>query len=342
MTAQLIETSFEIPQLEELIKYQDKPVFTQVSHGLQARNQLTLWELFLRTGLKITDGPILDAGSGDALFLALAPHMIFSREEIGRRTVIAVDKDPKKVEKTRIVATLVTEDYFRRESKSITYVVLDPQDLATMDVDYFLINGRKDKAFPRVSMVWSNSMFHWIRESGDKYRALDNFNFLLRKGGVLCISMSAGGTARDFLVAYNNVFRNLGIYDRNYNPLGFRRAAFETDPVGSRPLDEVVNMIEDSGFDVVSAITLGETAMYHDPKHYARAVEVYGRDAYLNPVSHYSNKGKRGLWRQLETEFLNTLRKKGWVDGQPYTYTQYNNYIIAVKRVDNGTQRTPT
>ncbi|MBI3036438.1 methyltransferase domain-containing protein [Candidatus Woesearchaeota archaeon] len=342
LAPRIIEHSFELPLLEELVKdTEGRPLFTQISHGLQAANQMTLWELYLRSGLPLPKGAILDAGCGDGLFFALAPHMVFNRPEIGRRRVIGIDLDPNKIKTARIVAGLIAKGFAestrtteRPEGLSLAYLVQDPQDLARMDTEHIIINWEK-KGLPEVAMVWSNSMFHWIREPENKYAALDNFNSVLQPGGVLCISMSAGGTARDFLDAYNHVIiLQLRGYDSQHNPRGYHRVGFETDPIGSRPLDEIVNMIEESGFDVAAGIELPESITYDDPRQYSRAVEVYGSKAFLRPVPHYSKAGMRKLWGDIEQEFLNILRKKGWKDGQPWTYTQFNNYIVAVKKAE--------
>lgn len=333
MAVTIIKPSFRVPPLEELVlDAQGRPVFTMGSHGLQYRNQLTLWQLFLESGVELPrKGEVLDAGCGDGLFFALAPYMIFP-EPKDRRPIVGVDIEPRKVKQARRVATLVDADYNMRTQRHLSYIVQDPQDLATMSTTDILVEGSKLMSFPKMALVWSNSMFHWIRAAKDKYAALSNFNTLLMDRGALCISMSAGGTARDFLEAYANVMRGLGVYDRNFNSKGYHRAELESDPIGSRPLDELVNMVEESGFDVVLACTLAESVTYASPKQYSGAVEVYGRDAFLMPVTHYSNSRKKDLWREIETEFLKVLGDRGWMNGDPFTYIQFNNYVIAVKR----------
>ncbi|MBI2654741.1 class I SAM-dependent methyltransferase [Candidatus Woesearchaeota archaeon] len=354
MAPDLIEVSFEIPPLERLVlDDSNQPAkdntgqlyISSRSHRLQAVNQQTLWEHFLRSRLVIPDGAILDAGGGDGLFFALASYMVFNRDNIGRRTVILLDKEKNKVRRAREVAELVKRNFARQTTSdqrpqgySLTCIVLDSQDLAQMDTQYMIINGQKERGFPKVALVWSNSMFHWIKEPGDKYAALNNMNAVLQRGGILCMSMSAGGTARDFLRAYNKVFAELGVYDSISNPKGFLRAQFEDDPIGSRPLDEIVNMLEDSGFDVRRAVTFRESATYQHPREYADTVGVYGRDSFLRAVPHYGEKKKRTLWAKIVEEFLLTLAKKGWTEGQPYTYWQYNNYLIAIKRSAITTQ----
>lgn len=338
MTGKIIKYSFEPPSLEDLARdAEDRPLFTQISHGLQAANQMTLWELYLRSGLPLPKGAILDAGGGDGLFLALAPEMVFKMQEIRRRTIILVDLDKNKVSKARRAAELVTESFRKRttnvrpEGLSLVYLVQDPQDLAQMDTDYVTINGEKTH-FPQIAMVWSNSMFHWIKEPKDKYSALARFHRVLKEGGILCMSMSTGGTARDFLEAYFSVMQSLGPYSVFNNPAGYRRAEFERDPIGSRPLDEIVSMVEESGFDVAIALAVGESVTYANPREYSNAVKIYGMDAFLNPVSHISNERKQRLWRTMEESFLDRLRKSGWQDNQPYTYNQFNSYIVAKKR----------
>ena len=102
MVVQLIKHSFEIPPLEELaLESNGKPFFTSTSHGLQLENQKTLWEIYIRTGLPLPEGPILDAGAGDGILFAIAPHMVFSRQDIGRRTIVGVDIDKNKYYKIK-------------------------------------------------------------------------------------------------------------------------------------------------------------------------------------------------------------------------------------------------
>ncbi|MBI2580756.1 class I SAM-dependent methyltransferase [Candidatus Woesearchaeota archaeon] len=342
MAPKIIEYSFELPPLEELVKdTEGRPLFTQISHGLQAANQMTLWELYLRSGLPLPKGAILDAGCGDGLFFAIAPAMIFDgvkKREIGRRTVIGVDLDERKVRKARLVANLTTANYAARtrseqrpEGFSLTYYVQDAQDLAKMDPMQMVIDGKQSR-LQKMAMVWSNSMFHWVKEPRDKYAALARFYVMLNKGGVLCMSMSAGGTARDFLEAYNNVMHGLGTYNLAANHSGYRRAVFEPDPIGSRPLDELTNMVEESGFEVLMGVNLKEDVSYKHPLEYANAVRIYGMDAFLNPVSHLARSAQVRVWKSIEYEFMLRAANSGWRVGQPYRYSQFNSYIVAVKK----------
>lgn len=339
MAVQLILPSFRTEPLENLVTGKNgEPLFTQISHGLQAANQYTLWELVLRSGVQLPRGAILDAGCGDGLFIALAPSMIFSVPEIGRRTIIGVDKEPKKVTRARDVADSLVRTYAEKtrdkhppNGLSLNIVVQDPQDLVGLNTREMIVNGEMVQ-FPSVAMVWNNSVFHWIREPEKKIEAIDGFNSILAQGGVLAMSVSAGGTARDFLQAYNNVLLFAkGPYDRNSNPMGYRTINYKADPIGSRPLDELVNMIEEGGFSVRLALTLGESITYTDPLAYSAAVKIYGENSFLSPVSHYGERARRTLWDEVEREFLSIVTRRGWAEGKPWVYTQYNNYIIAVK-----------
>ncbi len=332
LVVQLIKHSFEIPPLEELaLESNGKPFFTSTSHGLQLENQKTLWEIYIRTGLPLPEGPILDAGAGDGILFAIAPHMVFSRQDIGRRTIVGVDIDKNKVWKARQVANTVSENYRQKTGLSLVYQVQDPQDLAEMDTKNLIFYGQKAN-MPKFAMVWSNSMFHWIKEPRQKYAALEKFYSVMKEGGVLCISMSSGGTARDFRAAYINVFKGLGFYDIHANEQGFRVQDFEDDPIGSRPLDEIVNMIESNGFQVVSSVTLQESIAYNDPREYSKAVETYGQDAFLRSVPHYGKERKAHIWKEIEKEFIRIIGKGKWKEGQPWEYSQFNNYIVAVRK----------
>ena len=333
LVVKLIQPSFEIPRLEELVSDEyDKPVFTATSHGLQAANQGTLLELLLKSGVEIPDGPIFIAGGGDGLELALAPHTFFEIGQIGRRTIISVDKDPKKVKKSRQVAEYVRVKYHTITGKSITYIVQDPQDIVTINTRNMFVDGNISP-LPQSAIVWSASVIHWLKTTREKSQAFENFYSILKDKGVLCISMSAGGTASDFLAAYFNVFQRLGAYDKIANPEGYRSGEFEQDPIGSRPLHEIVNMIERAGFTAVLPVCPGESVIYQDPRHYADAVEIYGRAEFLKSLpTSAGEKTKRRVWGMVVEEFLEILRKKGWKEGMPWEYTQYNNYIIATKR----------
>ena len=333
MIVNLFQPSFEIPPLEDIIRdVQGTPIFTQVSHGLQTANQSTLLELLLISGVEIPEGPIFVAGGGDGLELALAPYTFFAIERIGRRTIISIDKDPKKVKKSREVAKYVEADYRRRTTQSLTYIVQDPQDIVGMDTRSIILNEDKSP-LPQFALVWSSSVIHWLKTKKEKFQAFDNFYSILKNDGVLCISMSAGGTASDFLAAYFNVFQRLGPYDRIGNPQGYHIGEFEEDPIGSRPVDEIANMLKRAGFEIVLPLAIGESIRYTSPKDYVNAVEIYGRDEFLKSLPHTAGeKTKRKIWSEMEEEFLGLLRRQGWRDGDPWEYTQYNNYLIARKK----------
>ncbi len=351
---QLAASELEIPDLEGLVR-DDKgsPMFTVESHGLQFTNQMTLLKELRNSGVGVPQGPILDVGCGDGLFFAIAPYVLFPF--IGRRKIIGLDLEQHKVEKSRRIASIVSESYRIgtvqerqavkdrytegrslqavrvNEGFSLTYKILDPIDVSDMknrDVDHVSSIIQKEGL---MAMIWSNSMLHWIRDIENKYKAFDYFHALLKKGGVLCISMSAGGTASDFLQAYNNVVVNqLKRYHPESNPQGYRSRAFQPDPIGRKPVDEIAEMIEESGFNIIGLPReLGEPMSYHDPLQYVRSVQIYGRKNFERPFPHYTGTQRKEFWEKLEQEFLAILRAKGWKDGEPWIYRQFNNYVIA-------------
>lgn len=347
MPTSLIRPSFQAPKLEELLLDEEgRPVFTRISHGLQYDNQLTMFEILRRSNIKINGseiplveripkGPIMDAGCGDGLFEALAPYVdveIFG----GRKVIYGMDLSGKKISTARKVARLVREADKDEKLAPPTFYIGDPQPLEDMDTKVMRINGNEE-SLPKMSIVWCNSMFHWLRGPEKKYVALQKFNDILKNGGVLALNMSAGGTARDFLQAWSSVISSLGPYNRIDNPLGFHAAQFHPDPIGSRPLHEICNMVEEMGFELVTGATLREMQSYPDPLDYSRAVLIYGADSFLAPVKpHYGRVASDNLWGKIEEAFLHILKTKGWKEGESFIYWQENNYIIARKRTPSG------
>ena len=340
MTIKLIQPSFSFPALESLLTSPDgAPIFTGVSHGLQLENQLTLWELLLRSGAEIPDGPVLDAGCGDGLFFASAPYTLFKYGNnqaiindvgINVRQVFGIDKDPRKVRHARRNAETVSLNYAAQtatekfpQGYSTTFNILEPADLSTFDI----------KSIPQVGMVWSNSMFHWIREPRDKLAAIKNFYDTLKKDGILCINMSAGGTAAELLSAYNLALAQLGDYQYPERTIGCVPELIQPDPIGRRPLDELVSLIRRNNFELlIEPAMIGETKVYSNPIDYVRAVQIYGSEAFLHPFPSYGRERAEKFWSLVETEFLNILRNHGWKDGEPWGYMQFNDYVIARKK----------
>ena len=99
----------QLPPLEDLVRLDGAPVFTDDSHGLQTTNLRTLWTSFIETSVEVPDGNIYDLGCGDGILFAHADRLVFPAT--GRRKIVAMDMDPEKVAKARAVAEYMIKNY---------------------------------------------------------------------------------------------------------------------------------------------------------------------------------------------------------------------------------------
>ncbi len=328
-----------VPGVEELLIREGDPVFTNTSHGLQYDNQLTLFSLLNHADTEIPKGIIVDAGCGDGLFEALAPSIIFDNRDIGGRMILGIDKEKKKVDKARLVAREVARDYklttSRRDhstGKDVQILIAEPCDISRIDTRKFM-RGDQEREFPNAGLIWSNSMFHWLRSEDQKFDALNNFYNITCPDGILCLSMSSTGTAQAFLEAYQFVYKHIvGKYHRIHNPRGYIPLKWQDDPIGSLNFDIIYSLVESCGYEVVKSINAAEGRTYTTPDEYVDAVAVYGYEKFFEALPDDTPANmKRRIWSMIRKQFLENLKKQGWHPERQGEYRQFNSYLVGVR-----------
>jgi len=328
-----------IPKIDDLVIDRfGNPFFTDISHGLQYRNQVTLLELLEDCDIDIPRGCIVDAGCGDGLFEALAPWIIFGNPNIGERKIIGLDMDDKKIKKAREVAERVIWKYnppidTGSKSRGIKIHIADSCDIAAMDTYKYTI-GRDVLHFPSVGMIWCNSMLHWLRGFNTKCDALDNFYDMLSPNGIFCLSMSSTGTAEAFLRAYKLVYDSpdVGKAHKIHNPYGYL-GDLPDDPIGSLKFDDIVNMVDRRGFEIVKSDNPSEGIIYERPSDYVNAVAVYGYEKFFEALPKNTPASrKRKIWSLIRKSFEEIVeREGGWHPESQGQYRQYNGYVVGVR-----------
>lgn len=323
-----------------------EPFFSTASHRLQARNQQTLakvlFEGIAEYNVRVPPGPLADVGGGDGLGRAIAPLILFPNPQIGPRSFVAFDMSSVKVDKYRRLAEH-QERHYRATvgaKKPLSLfpkcIVADPIRLQHLNPRYTNVYG-KYMELPRFALVWSNSMFHWIRDIDDKYKCVDKFYDMLQGGGILALSMASKGTAKDFLKAYHDIMEiDVRPYHRFNHRHGYKRAKLKEDPIGSMEYDAMANLIKDSGFNILASANKREVENYANPEEYAESVRVYGFDIFMEPLAHLPEDKQKAIWERIVKRHREVAESRGWKPNTPYEYEQYNIYIIAQVPVSAG------
>lgn len=150
--------------------------------------------------------------------------------------------------------------------------------------------------------------------------------------GILAFNMATFGTAADFLEAYRNVKYRRKAYHVEDNPLGFIRAKWVDDPIGSEDLKVMGGLVEDCGFEVVKGEAKIEFREYSHASGYAQSARIFARDKFLAPYSRQTHLEQEQTWEDIVQEFIRVAEANGWNPQGPYKYPTYNMYIIAQKR----------
>jgi len=170
-----------------------------------------------------------------------------------------------------------------------------------------------------ISVVLSNSVLHWLNfpeQNINPLKGCKEIYRVLQKEGIFLLSVSGVGTARKFQKAYYEVVQS--VPDSFFeNKMFFRR-----DPIGSMGLDELIHILELSGFAVSHALMKYEPVFFKLTDDYINHVKAYGEDAYL---SAFVEQHRNTVWDMISMKF------KDIVGEYNYKHDQFMIYAAALK-----------
>lgn len=278
----LVEQSYD----REAIRYANRS-------DMQSGNLHRLLDIASRFSRAQNKNPkILDAGCG----LGVAVPELQQRDQFPFSSYTGVDLSSSMIDIARQ----------RHSGKDIQFLVGDLEDLDLPEDEF--------------DLVLSNSVLHWLNQPASGltiHNALSELHRVLVQTGQLAISVAGIGTGRRFNKTYLQVMDENGYRKDSCEPAGF-----VNDPIGCMQLHDVVDVVSQTGFDILFAHLEYEPLQFETAAHYADTVRAYGFDMFMAPVPEPLREQN---WDAVCQRFAKLVG-----DGS-YRHDQYMIYLIAEK-----------